>query len=218
MDNNFVLNVIWKEVKIVKIDDESLSKEGSEKFYYNPEKSEEQKLVFTKKNVKEEIKKKLMFFVYAIGLTLFTVILGYIADSLGINGKFASGIAVVIILSIGFMILGAIYIAITSPFNTYKNIIFEIDEFGQERIRKQNAFGSISTILNLKNIIEIKQINDKKYCYFLIAEQNGARISEKAIIFFIESENKELIIETKKMLNDFIEKEIIVSEITSVNI
>ena len=52
MDNNFVLNVIWKEVKIVKIDDESLSKEGSEKFYYNPEKSEEQKLVFTKKKRK----------------------------------------------------------------------------------------------------------------------------------------------------------------------
>jgi hypothetical protein len=218
MDNNFVLNVIWKEEKIVKIDDENLSLEKLEKFYYNPEKSKEQKLVFTKKNLKKEIKKKLMYLIYAIGLALFAVVLGYIAESLGINGKFATGISVVIILSIGFMILGAISIAITSPFNSYKNIIFEIDEFGQERIRKQNAFGSISTILNLENIIEIKQINDKKYSYFLVAEQNGASISEKAIIFSIESENRELLIETKKMLNNFIQKEIIVSEITTINI
>lgn len=47
MDNNFVLNVIWKEEKIVKIDDENLSNIKLEKFYYNIEDSKELKLIFT---------------------------------------------------------------------------------------------------------------------------------------------------------------------------
>ena len=104
---------------------------------------------------------------------------------------------------------------IVSPFVTYKNIYFDIDEFGQERIRKQNVFGSVSTILNLKNIKEIKLIKDKVNTYFLIAEQSEGKISEKSIILIIETENKNQIIETEKMLGDFIEEEIIVSEITS---
>lgn len=210
MDNNFVLNVIWKNDKIVKIDDENLLKKEFEKFYFNNEKSNPKKLVFTKRNVGKEIQQN---YIYAVILIIVVGIVMNLWEAYGPTGDFAVKIAGVIIIGAGLSFIGLI----ASPFVTYKNIYFEIDEFGQERIRKQNVFGSISTILNLKNIKEIKLIKDKVNTYFLIAEQSEGRISENSIILIIESENKNQIIETEKMLEDFIEEEIIVSEIVSEN-
>lgn len=208
MDNNFVLNVIWKEEKIVKIDDENLSKKEFEKFYFNTENSNPKKLVFTKRNVGKEIQQN---YIYAFVLIIVVVIIMNLWEAYGPTGNFATKIAGVILIGAGLSFIGLI----VSPFVTYKNIYFDIDEFGQERIRKQNVFGSVSTILNLKNIKEIKLIKDKVNTYFLIAEQSEGKISEKSIILIIETENKNQIIETEKMLGDFIEEEIIVSEITS---
>ncbi|MCB6089499.1 hypothetical protein [Flavobacterium psychrophilum] len=210
MDNNFVLNVIWKEEKIVKIDDENLSKKESEKFYYNTEKSTAEKLIFSKKNVGKEIKQN---YFYAVIILVLAIVLMSLWEKFGPTGDFAIKIAGIIIIGGFLSFLGLII----SPLITYKNIYFEIDEFGQERIRKQNVIGSISTILNLKNIKEIKLINDKLNSYFLISEESDEKISEKSIIFIIERVNKKQIIETEKMLLDFIEKEIKVSEIESGN-
>jgi hypothetical protein len=215
MENNFVINVIWKEEKIITIDDKNLSKKESEKFYFNSEKSKEQKYVFSKKSVKEEIKNKLKYLFYAISLSIFAIILIYIGESAGINGEIAINISSSFLLLLGFMILGAIYIAISSPFYTYKNIIFEIDEFGQERIRKQNVIGIISTIVNIKYIKEVKLIKDSVNSYFLIAEESDDKISENSIVLMVESKNKNQIFETEKMLKVFINDEILVSELIS---
>jgi hypothetical protein len=210
MDNNFALNVIWKEEKIVKIDDENLSKKEFEKFYFNTENNIPKKLVFTKRNVGKEIQQN---YIYAFVLIILVVIVMNLWEAYGPTGDFATKIAGVILIGAGLSFLGLII----SPFVTYKNIYFEIDEFGQERIRKQNVFGSISTIVNLKKIKEIKLIKDKVNAYFLIAEQSEEKISENSIILIIASENKNQIVETEKMLVDFIEKEIIISEIANEN-
>jgi len=195
MDDNFVINIIWKEEKIKEVDDENLSKKEIEKFIYNIEKSKESKQVFTKKNVEKEIKQN---YIYAFFLIIFVVIVGNLWEAFGPTGDFASNIAGVLIMGAGFSFLGLII----SPFSTYKNIIFEIDNLGQERILKQNVFGSISTVLNLKNIEEIKFVKGNVNSYFLVDEQNDKKISDKSLIFVVVSEDQDQVNNVQKFLND----------------
>jgi len=200
MNKDFVLNAISVNEKITKIDDKNLSEKRVEKFFYNTEKSEEFKLVFTKKDVGKEIKRNYLF---GFILIIFVILFYEFLESYNPTGL-ASKFAIYILISIGITLL---YLFL-SPLILSKNLIFEIDNFGQERILKQNVFGNTSTIVNLENVNIIKRINCKTNSYFLVSEQDDKKISEKSIIFKIENGNEKLIVETEKMLTEFIEKEI----------
>ena len=193
MENDFLLNVILKQDNIDFIDDVSLSKKELDKFFYNSEISKKGKLVFSKKNVNNKIRKN---FIYAGILMLLLPLIMILMESLN-TGR----IAIPIIIGASFLIFGLVL----SPFTTHKNLSLEIDESGQKRVRLKNVFGPISTILILENMQLIK---DKKNSYFLLTEQDDGEVYEKYIIFAIESENINLIFETKKMLSDFFEQEI----------
>lgn len=201
MDGNFAINIIWKQKGIVKIDDENLLKKDFESYYFTPEKSCAEKLVFSKKNVFQELRTSFIVFVSIIG---FLILMIYLAGAF-IGGWWGSTIGTVL----GIKVVIGIIATILIPFSTYKTIIFEKDLKDQNKISKENVFGQKSIALSLFSPVPINKVvfNTKgKKSYISFWEMND-EIHSTAPIFVIESNHKEQIQKTENLLSTFINKE-----------
>lgn len=201
MDGNFAINIIWKQKGIVKIDDENLLKKDFESYYFTPEKSCADKLVFSKKNVFQELRTSFIVFVSIIG---FLILMIYLAGTF-IGGWWGSTIGTVL----GIKVVIGIIATISLPFSTYKTIIFEKDLKGQNEISKENVFGQKSISVNLLSPVPVNKVvldTKGKKSYISFWEKDD-QIHNTAPIFVIESDYKEQIQKTENLLTSFINKE-----------
>lgn len=198
MTENFTISVTWKKGRIDYILNlNSFSKEFFETYSYNTRKSNENKIVFSIRNLGKMLIKKCA---KALIIMLIKFLFVYIFIELKVEL-----IPQVLLIS---LLLDAFSI-IRIPFTTVSSVIFSQDSKRREII-KQTIFPIFSDSLLVTsserpiNRIVFSQKDDNTYVTFR-RKQNDV-IPEAAPILVINSNDKEQLLETENFLKSFIEE------------
>ncbi|ESU23802.1 hypothetical protein FEDK69T_12130 [Flavobacterium enshiense DK69] len=197
MTENFTINVIWKKDRIdYVLNLNSFSKDVFETYSYNTRKSNENKIVFSIRNLGKMLIKKCA---KALIIMLIKFLFVYIFIELKVEL-----IPQVLLISL----LLDVFSIIRIPFTTVSSVIFNQDSKRREIII-QTIFPIFSDSLLVTSPerpisrIVFSQKND--YTYVTFRRKQNDVIPETAPILVINSNDKEQLLETENFLKSFID-------------